>query len=103
MGVPADLGAKVNMRKRAIRIDPNIVEDIGTEWGNKRDRMSLKIRDTGNKTKKIALDKFLLRNPKLFSIVVDNCVLVQVAVDNVSTSGGMEEVGEEVLYRYFWE
>jgi len=103
MGVSANLGAKINIRKRAVRIDPNVVEDVGTEWGNKRDRMSLKIGDTGNKTKKIALDKFLLRNPKLFSTVVDDCVLVQVAVNDVSTSRGMEEFGEEVLYRYFWE
>jgi len=103
MGVLADLGAKVNMRKRAVRIDPDIVEDVGTEWGNKRDQVSLKIGDTGNKTKKVALDKFLLRNPKLFSVVVDDCVLVRVAVDDVSISRGMEEVGEEVLYRYFWE
>jgi len=31
MGVPADLGTKVNMRKRAVRIDPDIVEDIGVK------------------------------------------------------------------------
>jgi len=43
MGVPADLGAKVNMRKRAIRIDPDIVEDVGTEWGDKRNGVSFEV------------------------------------------------------------
>ena len=31
MGVPADLGTKINMRKRAIRIDPDVMEDVGME------------------------------------------------------------------------
>jgi len=101
MGVSADLGAKVNMRKRTVRIDPDIMKYISTEWGNKEDWMSLKIRDTGEKAEEVTFNKFLLRNPKFFSTVIDDCILVQVAVDNVSTGGGMEEVGEEVFYRYF--
>ena len=103
MGVLADLGAKVNMRKRAIRMDPDIVEDIGTKWGDKRNGVSFKVWDAGDETKEVAFNKLLLRNPKLFSAVVDDYVLVQVVVDNVSTSRGVEEIGEEVFYRYFWE
>ena len=43
MGVLADLGAKVNMKKRAIRIDPDIVEDVSMKWGDKRNRVSFKV------------------------------------------------------------
>ena len=103
MGVPANLGAKINTRKRAIRIDPDVMEDVGAEWGNKRDWVSLKVRDARNEAEEVTFNEFLLWDPELFSAVVDNCVLVRVTVDNVSASGGMEEVGEEVFYRYFWE
>jgi len=37
MGVSADLGAKVNIRKRTVRIDPDVMEHVSTEWGNKGD------------------------------------------------------------------
>jgi len=103
MGVPADLGTKINTRKRAIRIDPDVMEDVGAEWGNKRDWVSLKVRDARNEAEEVTFNEFLLWDPELFSAVVDDCILVRVMVDNVSASGGMEEVGEEVFYRYFWE
>jgi len=103
MGVPADLGAKINTRKRAIRIDPDIMEDVGAEWGNKRDWVSLKVGDARNEVEEVTFDEFLLWDPELFSTVVDDCVLVQMTVNNVSASGGMEKVGEEVFYRCFWE
>jgi len=100
MGVPADFGAKINMRKRAVRIDPNVIEDVGAEWGNKRDWVSLKVRDMGDETEEIAFDEFFLGNPKLFSAVVNNGILVGVSVDDKGASRGVEEIGEEVSYRY---
>jgi len=100
MGVSADLGAKVNMRKRAVRIDPDVMKNVSAKWGNKRDWVSLEVRDTGNETEKVALDKFFLWDPKLFSTVVDDCVLVRVAVDGVGAGGSVEEIGEKVSYRY---
>jgi len=47
MGVSTNLGTKVNRRKRAIRLDPDIMEDVGMEWGDKGDRVSLKVGDAG--------------------------------------------------------
>ena len=99
----ADFGAKINMRKRAVRVDPDIMKDVGTKWGNKRDGVSLKIGDTGEETEEVMFDKFLLGNPKLLSAIVDDCILVRVVVDGEGTGGGVEEVGEEVFYRDFWE
>ena len=100
MGVPANLGAKINIRKRAVRIDPDVMENVGAEWGNKRDGVSLKVRDTGIETEEIMFDEFFLGNPKLFSTVINNGVLVGVLVDGEGTDRGVEEVGEEVSYRY---
>jgi len=98
--MPADLGTKVNMRKRAIRIDPDVVKDVGTEWGNKRDGVSLKVRDMGDEAEEVMLNELFLWDPELFSTIVDDCVLVWVAINNEGASGGVEEVGEEVGYRY---
>ena len=103
MGVSADLGAKINMRKRAVRLDPDVMKNVGAKWGNKRDWMSLEVRDTGNKTEKIALDEFFLRDPKLLSAVVDDCILVGVSVNNEGAGGGVKEIGKEVFYRRLWE
>jgi len=103
MGVAADLGAKVNMRKRAVRIDPDVMEDVGTKWGNKRDRVSLEVGDTGDETEEVTFDEFFLWDPELFSAIVDDCVLMRVSVNGKGTGRGVEEVGEEVFYRYFWE
>jgi len=103
MGVSANLGAKVNMRKRAVRIDPDVMKNVSAKWGNKRDWVSLEVRDTGNETEKVTLDEFFLRDPELFSTIVDDCVLMGVSVNGEGTGRGVEEVGEEVFYRYLWE
>jgi len=103
MGVPADLGAKINTRKRAIRIDPDIMEDVGAKWGNKRDWVSLKFGDVGDEIEEVTFDELLLWDPELFSAIVDNCVLMGVLVNDEGASGGMEEIREKVFYRYLWE
>jgi len=103
MGVPADFGAKINIRKRAVRIDPDVMEDISTKWGNKRDWVSLKVGDVGNKPEEITLNEFFQRNPEFLTTVVNDLVLVRVAVNSEGAGGGMEEIGEEVFYRYLWE
>ena len=45
MGVSTNLGTKVNRRKRAVRMDPDVMEDVSTKWGNEGDGVSFKIRD----------------------------------------------------------
>ena len=103
MGVSADLGAKINTRKRAVRIDPDVMKDVGTKWGHKRDWVSLKVRDTGDDAEEVTFDEFFLWDPELFSAVVDDCVLMRVLVNGKGAGGSVEKVGEEVFYRYFWE
>jgi len=100
MEMSANLGTKVNRRKRAVRLDPNIVENIGLERGDKRDRVVVKVVDTRKETKEVTCYKFFLWDPEFFTAVVDNSVLMGVSVDSKGTGGGVEEVGEKVGYRY---
>jgi len=45
--VLADFGTKINRRKRAIRLGPNIVKDIGLEGSDERNRIVIKIDNMG--------------------------------------------------------
>jgi len=99
MGVLANLGTKINMRKRAVRIDPDVMEDVSTEWGNKRDWVSLKVGDTGDETEGIMFNEFFLGNPKLLSAVINNGILVGVSVDGKCTGRSGEEVRIKVDYQ----
>jgi len=101
MGMSANLGTKVNRRKRAIRLDPNIVKNVGLERDDEGDRVVVKIDDVREGVEEVLFDELLLRYPKLFTTVIDNGVLVGVSVDGEGTSGGMEEVWKKVLYRLF--
>ena len=38
--------------------------------------------------------------PKFLTMVINDLVLVRVAVDGIGASGSMEEVREEISYRY---
>ena len=100
MGVLANLGTKANRRKRTIRLGPNVVEDVSPKWGDEGDRVVVKVDDAGDKAKEILLYELFGWYPKLLSAVVDDLVLVQVTVDSEGTGGGMEEIREEICYRY---
>ena len=53
-----------------------------------------------SETKEVACNKFFQWYPKLLTAVVNDLVLVGVSVDSVGTGWGVEEIGEEVSYRY---
>jgi len=100
VGVSANLGTKVNRRKRAVRLDPNVVKDISPEWGDKGNWMIIEISDARKGAEEVPFNELLLRYPKFLAAVVDNGILVGVLVDGIGTGGGVEEVQEEVSYRY---
>jgi len=58
VGVSANFGTKVNRRKRAVRLDPNVVKDVCPEWGDKGNRMVIEISDAREETKEILFYKF---------------------------------------------
>jgi len=92
----ANLGTKVNRRKRAVRLDPNIVENISLERGDKRDGVVVKIVDVRKEMKEVMCYEFLLWDPEFLAAVVDNGVLMGMAVDGVGASRGSKEVREKV-------
>jgi len=94
--VSANLGTKVNRRKRAVRLDPNVMKNIGTEWSDKGDGVVVKVNDARKKTEEVALNKFFRWNPEFLTVVINNLILVWVAVDSKGASGGSEEIGEEI-------
>jgi len=46
------------------------------------------------------LNKFFGWDPELLTMVINDLVLVRVMFDGVSAGRSVEEVGEEVSYRY---
>ena len=50
--------------------------------------------------KEVTLNEFFSGNPELFTLIVDNLILMGVAVDGVGAGGSMEEIGKKVRYRY---
>ena len=92
----ANFGTKVNRRKRAVRLNPDVVKNVGPERGDKRDRVVMKIINARKEAKEVMFYKFFLWDPKFLTAVVDNGVLMGVAVDGVGASGGSKEVREEV-------
>ena len=96
MGVAPDFGAKIDGWEDGCGVYPNVVEDVGTEGSDKRKGMGIEIWDAGDVSEEISFNEFLLGDPKFLSAVVDNGVLMGVTVDCKGTSGGAEEVGEDV-------
>ena len=96
MGVAPDFGAEVDSGKDSGGVYPDVMEDVGPEWSDKMKGVGVKVGDAGDIAKEIALDEFLLWDPKLLASVVDDCILVRMAVDGKGAGGGGEEVGEDV-------
>ena len=96
MGVAPDLGTKIDGWENGGGVYPNVVENVSAKGGDERKRMGVEVGDTGDVTKEVAVDELLLGNPKLLTAVVDDSVLVRVAVDSEGAGGSGEEVGEDV-------
>jgi len=96
VGVLANFGTKINRRKRAIRLDPNIVKNVSPERGDKRDGVVVKIINARKEAKEVTCYKFLLWDPEFLTAVIDNGILMGMVVNSVGASRSSEEVGEEV-------
>jgi len=94
--VSTNLGTKVNRRKRAVRADPNIVENVCMEWSDKGNQMVIEIGNSRKEMEEVALNKFFRWNPEFLTVVINDLILVRVAVDGEGASGGSEEVGKKV-------
>ena len=96
MGVAPDLGAEIDGWEDGRGVYPDVVKDVGVEGSDKGERIGVKVGNAGDVAKEVAVDQFLLWYPKLLTTVVNDCVLVRVAVDGEGAGGGGKEVGEDV-------
>jgi len=96
MGVSTNLGTKVNRRKRAIRLDPNVMENVSAEWGDEGDRVVVEVDNTRKRAEEILFNELLLRYPKFLTTVIDNGILMGVTVNSKGAGGGVKEVREEI-------
>jgi len=92
--VSANFGTKINRRKRAVRLDPNVVINVSPERGDKRDGVIVKIVNARKKAKEITSYEFFLWDPEFLTAVIDNGVLIGMVVDGIGASGSGEKVGE---------
>ena len=92
----ANFGAKVDGRKGAIRLNPDVMKNVSMKWGDKGNQVVIKISDAREETEEVPFYKFFQWYPKLLTAVINNLVLVRVMVDGVSAGGGSEEVRKEV-------
>jgi len=100
IGVSTNLGTKVNRRKRAIRLDPNVMEDISLKGSDEEDWVGVEVRDAWEESEEVMFNEFFLRDPEFLTVIIYNGILIRVTVDSVGASRGVEEVGKEVCYRY---
>ena len=91
-----DFGAEINGGEDGSGVYPDVMEDVGTEWGDKGKGVGVEVEDAGDVAKEVAVDELLLGDPEFLTTVVDDGVLVWVVVDGEGTGGGGEEVGEDV-------
>ena len=101
MGVSTNFGTNVNRRKMTNSVDVNVIVDVCAEWGNKGDGVGFKVGDMGEKAEEVSFYVLFLWDPILFSMVIDDGVLVWVTVNSKSTGRGVEEMGEKVSYQLF--
>ena len=96
MGVAPDFGTKIDGGEDGGGVHPDVMEDVGTEGSDKGKGMGVEVKDVGDVAKEVAVDELLLGDPKFLTAVVDDGVLMWVAVDGEGTDWGGEEIGEDV-------
>ena len=96
MGVSTNLGTKVNRRKRAVRLDPNVMKNVSMEWGDEGGGMVIEVDDARKRAEEVSFDELFLGYPKFLAAVVDDGVLMGVMVNSKGTGRGMEKIRKEV-------
>jgi len=96
MEVTPKFGAKIYRWKGAVQLDPDVMEDVCMKRGDKMKGVSSEGGDLWDIAKRISFDKFFLWDPELFSTIVNDVVLMRVAVIDKGTHRGSKEVGKEV-------
>jgi len=54
----ANFGAKVDGRKGAVRLNPDVMKDVGAKWGDKGNQVVIKISNAREETEEVPFYKF---------------------------------------------
>ena len=90
-----DFGAKIDGGEDGGGVYPDVVEDVGAEWGDKGEGVIVEVGDAGDVAEEVSFNKLLLGNPEFLAAVVDDGVLVRVMVGNKGAGGGGEKVRKD--------
>ena len=96
MRMAPDFGAEVDGREDSGGVYPDVVEDVGAEGSDEVERMGVKVGDAGDVTEEVSIDELLLGDPEFIAAVVDDSVLVGMAIRNKGAGRSGEEVREDV-------
>ena len=94
VGVTTDFGAEVDVGERAVGSNLDSVEYVGMEWGYKEVGVVVEVVVAGDIVEEVFGKVLFLQYPELFSMFVDDCVLMQVVVSDGGAGRGSEEVGK---------
>jgi len=96
MRVAADLGTYVDRGKKGTDgMDKDVVVDWGSEWGDIGCGVVGDITVKGDEAEEVPVYEFFLGVPKFLVILVNDGVLVWMAVISGGTSRGRKELGKE--------
>jgi len=97
MGVVTNLGAHVDGGKQGPEgVDKDVVVDGGSEGSDVGCWIVSNIAMEWDELEEVLVYKFFLGVPKLLVVLVDDYVLVWVAVGGGGADGGGEKVGEKI-------
>ena len=102
LGVTTDFGAEMDVGEGAVGSDLDGVEYVGAEGSNPKVRVVVEVGVAGDVVKEVFGEVFFLRNPELFSMFVDNRVLVRVVVSGCGAGRSGEEVGKGFKLMVEW-
>jgi len=95
MGVVADLGTHVDGGKGTKGMEKDVVVGESSEWGDKGGGVVDNVSMEWDEVEEVLLYEFFLWVPKLLVVLVDNCILVWVAVGSSGAGRGGKELGKE--------
>ena len=91
-----DFGAKIDGGEDGGGVYPNIVKNVGTEWGDEGKGVSVEVWNAGDVTEEVPFNEFFLRDPKFLTAVVDDGVLMGMTVGDKGAGRGGKEIRKDV-------
>ena len=90
--VTTDFGAEMDIGERTVGSDLDGVEYVGAEWSDPEVRVVVEVGVAGDMVEEVFGEVFFLQDPELFSMFVDDRVLVRVVVGGGGAGQGDEEM-----------